>query len=431
MTWRRRFRLRQRLKSSLWVIPLAGAVLGALLSLAAVEIEDQFGFPEQLDYSSSAGLSILTTIVGATVGLFGFVVTVTVLVVQMSTGTFSARYMRLWYRDRTLKAVLAALLCTLTLSFTLLRHIGESVPNLGIMLAGFSLGTGLVLFLVFLDRVMHRLRPVAVASLVARAGRQALRDAVAFVSPPRGDETDRDLAALQAHAPALTLRTRRPGAIQAFDGQGLVRWAIRHDAVIVWRRAAGDFVSEGSGILDVYCDPAPPRIAEHRLRGMVALGTERTIEQDPAFALRNLVDNAERALSPAVNDPTTAVQVLDHLEDTLAVIGTTPGAVGRWEYRDEDGQLRRVAPAHRWDDFLALGVTEIRQYGAESIQVVRRLRAMLEALRETVLPEYAAPVDAELARLAETVEAAFGRTPDAAEARLGDRQGIGGPTALV
>ena len=125
MTWRRRFRLRQRLKSSIWVIPVAGAVLGLLLSLASVAIEDAVGFPDALDYSSSSGLSILTTIIGATVGLFGFVVTVSVLVVQMSTGTFSARYMRLWYRDRTLKAVLAVLLCTLTLSFTLLRHIGE------------------------------------------------------------------------------------------------------------------------------------------------------------------------------------------------------------------------------------------------------------------------------------------------------------------
>ena len=431
MTWRRRFRLRQRLKSSIWVIPVAGAVLGLLLSLASVAIEDAVGFPDALDYSSSSGLSILTTIIGATVGLFGFVVTVSVLVVQMSTGTFSARYMRLWYRDRTLKAVLAVLLCTLTLSFTLLRHIGESVPNLGIMLAGLSLGLGLVLFLVFLDRVMHRLRPVAVAALVARAGRKSLRDAAAFVSPPRVDETDRELAAVRDRTPALTLRTRRPGAIQAFDGRGLVRWAIHHDALIVWRRAAGDFVSEGSGVLDVYCDPPPPRIAEHRLRGMVALGAERTIEQDPAFALRILVDIAERALSPAVNDPTTAVQVLDHLEDTLVVIGTTPGGIGRWEYRDDEGRLRMVAPAHRWDDFLTLGVTEIRQYGRGSIQVVRRLRAMLDALRESVLPEYIAAVDVELGRLDETVETAFGATPDAAEARRADRQGIGGPSALA
>ena len=431
MTWRRRFRLRQRLKSSLWVIPVAGAVLGLVLSLASVAIEDAAGFPDALDYSSSSGLSILTTIIGATVGLFGFVVTVSVLVVQMSTGTFSARYMRLWYRDRTLKAVLAVLLCTLTLSFTLLRRIGESVPNLGIMLAGFSLGLGLVLFLVFLDRVMHRLRPVAVAALVARAGRKSLRDAAAFVSPPRGEETDRELAGVRNRTPALTLRTSQPGAIQAFDGRGLVRWAIRHDAVIVWRRAAGDFVSEGSGLLDVYCDPPPPRIAEHRLRGMVALGTERTIEQDPAFALRILVDIAERALSPAVNDPTTAVQVLDHLEDTLVVIGTTPGGIGRWEYRDDEGRLRMVAPAHRWDDFLTLGVTEIRQYGRGSIQVMRRLRAMLDALRESVLPEYVAAVDVELERLDETVETAFGATPDAAEARVPDRQGIGGPSALA
>jgi uncharacterized membrane protein len=90
-----------------------------------------------------------------------------------------------------------------------------------------------------------------------------------------------------------------------------------------------------------------------------------------------------------------------------------------------------VAPAHRWDDFLTLGVTEIRQYGRGSIQVMRRLRAMLDALRESVLPEYVASVDVELGRLDETVESAFGETPDAAEARRADRQGIGGPSALA
>ncbi len=430
MTWRRRFRLRQQLKGSLWVIPLTGAVIGAALSMITVAIEEATGVPSSLDYSPSTALSILTTIVGATVGLTGFVVTVGVLVVQTATNTFSARYMRLWYRDRVLKAVLAVLLCTLTLSFTLLRHIGDTTPNLGILVAGTSLGVGVVLFLVFLDRAMHRLRPVAVAALVARAGRQSLREASTFVSPPHA-ETEQELAALGDRVPELTLRTRRPGAIQGFDGSGLVRWAIQHDALIVWRCASGDFVSEGAGVLDVYCATRLPRTGEHRLRGMVALGTERTIDQDPAFALRILVDIAERALSPAVNDPTTAVQVIDHLEDTLAVIGTTAGGVGWWEFRDDAGRVRMVAPAHRWADFLTLGVTEIRQFGARSIQVVRRLRAMLETLAETVLPEYVTAVELELARLDETVEAAFGETPDAAEARRADRQGIGGPSALV
>ena len=150
-----------------------------------------------------------------------------------------------------------------------------------------------------------------------------------------------------------------------------------------------------------------PRIAERRLAGRLALGIERTIDQDPAFALRILVDVAIRALSPAVNDPTTAVQVIDHLEDTLALIGRTPGLDGRWEYRDEQHTLRLVMPAHRFEDFLTLGVTEIREYGASSIQVVRRLRAALLELESSVLPEYAPAVASELERLDVAAATAF------------------------
>ena len=116
----------------------------------------------------------------------------------MSTGTFSARYMRIWYRDPVLKAVLAVLVGTFIFSFSLLRHVeGTTVPHIGVSLAGVFLGVGLVLFLVFLDRVVHRLRPVKVAALVARAGRAALREAAAAASRPRGDDTDAELARAQ------------------------------------------------------------------------------------------------------------------------------------------------------------------------------------------------------------------------------------------
>ena len=89
-----------------------------------------------------------------------------------------------------------------------------------------------------------------------------------------------------------------------------------------------------------------------------------------------------------------------------------------------------VIPGQRWEDLLALGVTEIREYGAPSIQVARRLRATLEALRRTVLPEHVPAVDAELARLDVSVERSFGASPDADRARVPDRQGIGGPPPL-
>ena len=171
--------------------------------------------------------------------------------------------------------------------------------------------------------------------------------------------------------------------------------------------------------------PAPD--AEERLRSMVALGVERTIEQDPAFAVRIMVDIAIRALSPAVNDPTTAVQVLDHLEDLLRLVGQTDLSDRAAPLEDMETGL--VVPVRRWQDYLALSVTEIREYGHSSIQVVRRLRAMLEELADSVLLERREAVVLELERLDDAVAREWGQTVDIDLAGRADRQGIGGPSA--
>jgi len=430
VTWGLLFRVRQTLKGSLWVLPVVGGLLGFALGAADPWLE-RIGIPSGWDYTSGTALAVLTTVVGASIGLTGFVVTVTILVVQMSTNTFSARYMRIWYRDPVLKAVLAVLAGTFIFSYSLLRQVqGVKVPNIGVTLVGFFLGAGLLLFLVFLDRVVHRLRPVRVAALVAHAGRDALREMAAAASHPRQADTDAELERLGSLEPSLVVRSDRPGSIQAIHLDGLLAWATDNDCMLVLRHATGDFVSTGVRTLEVYGNPAHERLDGQRLQGMIAFGTERTIEQDPAFALRVMVDVAIRALSPAVNDPTTAVQVLNHLEDTLTLIGTTPGLTGRWEFRDHAGSLRLIMPARRWDDFLSLAATEIRQYGAASIQVMRRLRAMLDTLQETVLPEYAAAVEDELARLDATIAQEWADSPDRARLQRADRQGIGGPRTL-
>jgi uncharacterized membrane protein len=431
--WSVSFRIRQYVKGSLWLVPLIGALCGYGLSFGATWVESAGDLPAAWTYSPSTALTVLTTVVGATVGLTGFVVTVSVLVVQMATGTFSARYMRLWYRDPILKAVLAVLIGDFIFSYALLRRVEDpdTVPNLGITLCGVFLGSGIVLFLVFLDRAVHRLRPVAVAALVSRAGRKSLRKVAAIASSPKRRTDHDEIRALAGQPPAFVTRSGRPGAIQALDERGLVAWAREQGCVLVLPHAVGDFVSSGSVLVQVHGDVTPNLIVERSLGRMVALGVERTIDQDPAFAIRVLVDVAIRALSPAVNDPTTATQVIDHLEDTLALIGTTPGLDGRWEFHDDEGRLRVVMPAQRWDDYLSLGVTEIREYGATAIQVVRRLRAMLFELRELVLPEYVPAVERELAGLERTAEEHFGGTVDRELAGHWDRQGIGGPRALA
>jgi uncharacterized membrane protein len=162
---------------------------------------------------------------------------------------------------------------------------------------------------------------------------------------------------------------------------------------------------------------------------MIALGQERTIAQDPAFALRVMVDVADRALSAAINDPTSAVQVLDYLEDILLVIGRSDFS-GAGVFCDAAGTPRVVLPSREWKDYLALGVTEIRQYGGSSVQVVRRLRALLLHLQQQVLPEHRAAVDGELDRLDATVAERFGEAVDLDRAVEPDRQGLGGPRGV-
>jgi uncharacterized membrane protein len=320
--------------------------------------------------------------------------------------------------------VLAVLIATLAFSFALLRRVEpDFVPSIGVAIAGLCMLSGLLFFMVFLDRMLHRLRPVAVAALVARVGREAFevgtRRLEAFADEP-------DRGSLE---PCGTVRSEHAGAIQAIDERGLVGWARKHDRVLFVPHAIGDFVPAGSPLVEVLGEAGEPNGEERRLAEMFALGAERTIEQDPAFALRIMVDIANKALSAAINDPTTAVQVLDHMTELLRLIGSTPLDGRRRVMRDDAGTIRIVARGRQWEDYLALATTEVREYGGGAIQVLRRLRAMLLELHETVLPEHRRAIEAELERLAATVKLKFGDSVDFDRAATPDRQGIGGPTA--
>jgi len=156
----------------------------------------------------------------------------------------------------------------------------------------------------------------------------------------------------------------------------------------------------------------------------MAFGEERTPEQDPAFAFRILVDVACKALSPAINDPTTAVFAIDQIHHLLRQVGVR--RLGTGEVRDGEGNLRVFYRSPDWDDFILLAVTEIRQYGIQSMQVVRRLRAMLENLNVIVPPERREVLREQLRLLYNGVERSFNDPQDRASARCSDLQGVGG-----
>jgi uncharacterized membrane protein len=421
------FRLRQSVRGNLWLLPAIGVVVGVLAADVLGSLQDVLGVAVLVTYSASAADSILSAIIGATAALTGFVVTVVVLAVQMATGTFSARYLRLWYRDRLLKVLLSALIGTLAFSFTAIRQVSDdSVPSLEVTLSVAATIGCLLLFVVFLDRFLHRLRPVAVAAYVAAEGERALARWQRLARDPRVASTIPDGL---GGTPGLTVGAERAGTVQAIDVAGMVALADRFACTIVLVRPIGDFVPAGAPVVEVFGERLPPFVAR-RLASMVALGVERTIEQDPAFAVRIMVDVAARALSPAVNDPTTAVQVLDHLAAFLRRVGTDhprrlAESAGSIASAGDAGCV--IVPQRTWEAYLDLGLTEIREFGATSIQVVRRMRALLLELEGLVPDTLRPPIRAQLVRLDATVARAFGGTEDEDLAMQPDTQGIGGP----
>jgi uncharacterized membrane protein len=183
----------------------------------------------------------------------------------------------------------------------------------------------------------------------------------------------------------------------------------------------GDFVPHGGTLFEVWGDATSLDVKG--LLEALTIGPERTLQQDTAFGFRQRVDIAERALSPGINDPTTAVQAIDQLHDLLRRLARRrfPSP-----YRmDEDGALRLLCPRPDWNAHLRLALDEVRQYGEGSIQVTRRLRFLLEDLLRVAPAFRRGELERQLALLEASAERAFGATQEAAMALSTSPQGHG------
>src|SRR5262249_36658271 len=196
----------------------------------------------------------------------------------------------------------------------------------------------------------------------------------------------------------------------------------RADCVIELGPQVGDFVAVGDPLFRIY--QGGESLPADALSESVAVGQERTLEQDPTLAFRILVDIALKALSPAINDPTTAVLALDQIHRLLRVVGNRHLDSGQMP--DGTGRLRLVYRRRDWEALVHLAVTEVRQCGTESIQIARRLRAMLEDLIQAVPEARAVLLRRELALLHRSAERAFAEPEDRALAGVSDFQGVGG-----
>ncbi|MBV8605921.1 MAG: DUF2254 domain-containing protein [Singulisphaera sp.] len=419
MTWLQRHRVRHYVGNSIWILPVLGmvAALGAVRLLNWVDAA--MGW--RSGFHPEAARTVLGTLSSSMFTLIVFVSSALLVAVQLASAQLTPRVIAIVFKDPVTKFSLAAFVFAFTFTLAALVRIEDSVPLVTSSVAAYGCVASLGVFLYLIDHMGKALRPSGAARSVASLGRRVIES----VYPRRlaeSPDTSPDSADVPGGEPSDTITSPTDGVVLAFDVRGLVSLAERADCVIELVPQVGDFVATKDALFRVFRGGATLTAGE--LRGSVALGQERTLEQDPAFAFRILVDMASKGLSPGINDPTTAVLALDQIHHLLRTVGDRHLGDGR--VRDAAGRLRLVYRTPDWADFVHLAVTEIRHFGAASIQVARRLRAMLEDLIEGLPEERAALLRPELALLHRSAERSFPDPEDQALADISDVQGVGG-----
>jgi uncharacterized membrane protein len=419
MTWLQRYRVRHYVTNSIWILPL----LSMAAAVAAVRllhwIETVMGWQSALDPDTTR--AVLSTMASSMFTFVVFVSSALLVAVQLASSQLTPRIIAIVFKDPVTKGSLTVFVFTFTFSLAALVHVGTAVPLLTAHLAAYSCLGSLGVFLYLIDHVGKSLRPSGALWAVGSLGRAVIDSVYPRRLAGSQGTGPAPVAALDAE-PTCVVPNRRDGVVLAFDVLGITALAQSADCIIEMVPAVGDFIAVGDPLFRIF-QGRGAELAD-ALCHSVAVDQERTLEQDPAFAFRIIVDIASKGLSPAINDPTTAVLAVDQIHHLLRSVGSRRLDDG--QVCDAAGRVRLVYRTPDWGDFVQLAVTEIRQFGGTSVQIARRLRAMLENLIQTLPPERAPLLREELALLHRSAERFFTDPGDRALAEVSDFQGVGG-----
>jgi uncharacterized membrane protein len=419
MIWLLRIRFRSFLRNSVWFPPLIGMIVAILFHRAVRSIDLNMG------WYASAGIegtrALLATFAASMFTFIVFVFSILLLSVQLASAQLTPRIIVFFYRNPVLKFSLTVFVFTFAFTLAVLFRLSDQVLQMSLYIAVYSCLASIGIFLYMIDHVGKSLRPISLLNLIGTRGQEVLMD-VYPIPHVNTESSENNASPLETYLSLRNVETSRTGVILAFDVTGLAELARRANCIIEFIPQVGDFVTCGDPLFKLY--QGGENISDRQLQQKVAIGQERTLQQDPGFAFRIIVDIAAKALSPAINDPTTAVLALDQIHRLLRVVARRRLNTG--QVFDKTGQLRLVYRTPNWDNFISLALTEIRYYGKDSIQVVRRMRALLDNLIDIVPPQRTAALRVELDILNRGVEHDFYHPEDRAHAAVADSLGVGG-----
>ncbi len=408
-----------------WLIPMFYVAATVLCGMIVPRVEYAY-LPLREDIAVASAQAFLSATASGMLALTGIVFALGFVMVQFGAMAYSPRLVDAFASDRVLFHSLGVFIATFIYSLATLLWVGRNASDKVPLLSTLAVAVLCILSMFFFSLMIRRLKDLQISSVLEMIGGKG-RDVIEQMFPrlDAGATPVIELKDVDFGPGPITqsLRYRGPPVtVTHFDVAGLVAEAHGADGLIEMLCAVGDTVVEGMLLLHVHS--ATTHLRDEKLIGLIGFDRKRTFEQDPSYAIRLLVDIAVKALSPAINDPTTAVQAIAQIEDLLVRLGHRALDVGY--HRDNAGVMRLYLPVPSWSDYLALGFEEIRDFGGASVQVMRRLRSALAQLAESVrLEDRAEAVRRHLRHLDATVERSFSDPDDRATARLEDRQGLG------
>ncbi|TCO42206.1 putative membrane protein [Kribbella antiqua] len=372
------------LRGALWALPTVAVViaLAAGSGLSYVEVDpgswaDSFLFQGTADDARTLLIAIASTM--ATV--IALVLGLTVVALQLASTQFSPRLLRAFLRDRVNQVVLSIFVATFVYSTAGLYTVGveagqrvDEYPRLAVTVALVLLFLSLLVLVFFIHHLTHSIQ---IDEVMRTVERRTLR-VIARDLPTTGLSNEpRPLPP----GWVVDVAAHRSGYLQTIHPVALVEAAAYSGATALVTRMVGEHVIVGSPLVQVWQEPVGPPPDLDRLtaaaRDAIRIGFERTAEQDVAFGVRQLADIAVKALSPAINDPYTAIQAIEHLSVILASLAGRP--LGDQFLRDEAGVLRVVVPGRNFEYYLDLACGQVRRYGRSEPRVVRALLRILHS----------------------------------------------------
>ena len=420
MTWNRRYQIKSYLRSALWIIPLIAVPLEQVAWLLARTLDTRFAW-KGLALGVTGAQAMFSAVITLALSFIVFTFGSLLVAIQVASGQYTPRIIATTLlRDNVIRCTVGLFVFTLLFAIKGVDRMETTVHQLIAFVVGLLGLICIVAFLFLIDYAARMLRPV---SLVARVGEYGL-EVMRSVYPEQSTEAQSIAGSRQSPGPVeRTIFHRGKSAIVvAVNVKTLVAEADKAKGVIEFATQVGDFVGSAEPLFLLHGGAAA--IDERKLRASVVLGDERTMEQDPLFGFRILVDIAIKALSKAINDPTTAVLAIDQLHRLLR-------SAGRRNLRTDQilngaGKLRVIFQTPNWEDFVHLAFSEIRFYGAENMQIARRLRAMILNLTDTLPAQRHSALRKELELLDRTIEKLYLLPEDLKLASIPDLQGLGG-----